>query len=106
VGEVRAEVAHDPADFQFLGGGPGADAPPGAVFVQSNAGAPTVLLVQNASQGTTWAPGEYELARLRYQLVGSSSKPLYYVNLQTADVEANGASKAFRTLNAVVFIGT
>jgi hypothetical protein len=103
VADVQAMVQHDPAEFDFLGYTPGQHVPANAVFVQSHAGAPTVALVQNASQGTHWAPGEYELAKLRFRLHHPVSKPLFYIQLNSAKVHLNGGLQAFRTLHAAVF---
>lgn len=103
VGDIKASVRHIPAEFDFLGHASGQGVPANAVFIQSNPGAPTGVLVQNASQSTNWAPGEYELARLRFRLTAPSSKPIFYIKLEDAEVHLNGAIQAFRTLNAVVF---
>jgi len=103
VGGIQASVRHEPAEFSFLGNSPSQGVPANAVFIQSNPGAPTGVVVQNASQGAVWAPGEHEFARLRFRLVNPSSKPLFYIKLEHAEVNLNGATQAFQTLNAAVF---
>jgi hypothetical protein len=103
VGSIKTSVRHDPADFTFLDHSPGQGVPADAVFFQSNPDAPTTILVQNASQGASWAVGEYELARLRFRLTAPSSKPIFYIKLEDAEVHLDGAVQTFRTLNAAVF---
>jgi hypothetical protein len=103
VGDVRADVQYDPAEFTLVGKSQGQHAPAGAWFVQENPDAPTAILVQNASLGAIWTPGEYELVKLQFRLANPASKPLFYIQLVNASVNRNNAPQAFQTLHAVVF---
>lgn len=103
VGDIRVTVQHEAAEFDILGNDPGQHVLASSYFIQTNAGQPTVVLVQNASQGNTWLSGEHELAKLRFRLKNPASKPLFHIPLVSASVERNGTLQDLQTLNATVF---
>jgi hypothetical protein len=103
VGDIRVGVAWDPAEFDLAEHAPGPHAPAGSVFLQTVAGAPTTVLVRNASAGAVLQPGEYELVKLRFRLRTAEARPLFHIKLADATVVRDGVPGPFRKLDAVVF---
>jgi hypothetical protein len=104
IGDVRATINFDPALFALVGSDPGAAVLPASVFVQSTAGQPATVFVQNASAGNQWPAGEHALARLTFRAQNLDATPLMRIPVSNVSVVKNGApDAAFRGLDAVVF---
>lgn len=101
IGDVKATLGHDPADFSVLAVAPGKDVAPGGVF---QGGGGTEVLVPGASRGVQWAAGEYELAKIRFHVANPGASPVLRIPLAAATVAKNGGPAApWRPLHAVVF---
>ena len=96
-------MRHAPDEFLWLDSGPGDDVAQDSVFIQSNPDQTTTVLVPDAGRGTVWKSGAHQLAKLRFQLKNPAVKPVFHIRLADSIVERDGAPRAIKTLDAVVF---
>lgn len=62
------------------------------------------LRLPNASQGVQWEPDEFELAVLDFHLHDDVVDPVVDLQLESIQVQKNGATVAFDALNGVLFV--
>ena len=103
IGDIQVSVKHDEADLEFLSNSAGNGVATNSVFLQQVLGQPMKIMIQNASQGVSWTPGERELVKLKFKVKNPANKPLLYIQLPDAQVQRNGAFEHFQTLNATIF---
>lgn len=110
IGDVRVSLKLDPALFELVdqagGASQGADVG-GPPFIAQGLEGARVFLVQNASAGQIWNPGEREVAKVKLRYKGDRSIPLVRVPLADASVVRNtDAAQPIQTLEAVVFLAS
>lgn len=103
LGDITVNVKHDLNDLSLIGNSSGADVEANSFFIQPNGADQNRILIQNTTKGATWEPGEYELAKLKFKLPSLTSKPLFHVQIENADVNKDGIKQSFSSLNAVIF---
>jgi CHAT domain len=101
IGDVRATVQYDDADFEYLK----CTGVPGGPDVFTNAGAGKVeVFVQNASANNQWNAGEHQLALVKFRLKNAAAKTLFRIPLSNISaVRDGGVTSGLRALHAIVF---
>jgi hypothetical protein len=61
------------------------------------------LIIPNASKGTEWNPGDYELGLLSFQVVAGVKDPAIELHIENGVVDKDGKATPFEALNAMVF---
>lgn len=103
VGDVRVQVLHDPAQFDWIAEAAGAAAPAGSLFVQAGATTGRVILLTDVSAGQLMPAGEHELALLKLRRRPGVGAGTLRVPLAHASVTIEGQALKLRCLDAIVF---
>lgn len=103
LGDITVNLKHDVNDLNLTENSFGSAIEANSFFIQANGADQNKILIRNTTKGATWEPGEYELAKLKFKLPNPASKPLFHVQLENADVNKDGTTQSFSSLNAVIF---
>ena len=103
VGDVRVKVRYPSDKLDFVAKSAGAQASNAPELIDPTPGEFSLRL-PNASQGVQWEPDEFELAVLDFHLHDDVVDPVVDLQLESIQVQKNGATVAFDALNGVLFV--
>jgi hypothetical protein len=105
IGDVQIGLRF-PADKVALQAvGPGAQTPGSIPLTGMVAPGEYRLLVQDASKGGQWPPGEHELAVLMLEVQPGVTDERLDLSVFEAQIHKDGAIASYDTVNAFLFVG-
>lgn len=104
VGDVNLRVRYAADRVGFSAATAGGAIPGALPLVGMPAPGELIVQLNNVSQGVQWAPGEFELVTLRFQVNAGVTDPVLHLSLADANVRKDGIGVVFNTLDGVVFV--
>jgi hypothetical protein len=103
IGDVDAHVRFPSDKVDYKSAAPGTDTP-GNAPPTTPAPGDLHVVVQNVSKGAQWPPGEYELAKLTFEVPAGVTDPYLELSLEDATVDKGGAATKFEALSAFLYV--
>ena len=104
IGDVKASITFPNDKISYQSAADGANTPGNILLAGANPGGGVTLMLQDASAGNTWAPGDYELAVLNFQVKAGAVEPIQWIKVSDVLVTKDSAKTQLNSLNAVVYV--